>query len=162
MKSFKKILTLVLCAVMLLSALPVGAFSFPVHTQDTIVEEAEYDYLYKYTFDEVAAGKSLASLFTSAASDSNPYGFAYDKYSGINGVSVERYDDEDNYVGNFARFTYGKASGWQGTRFILTKDGTSYTIGNTLSFEFDLRWQGVSDVSKIDYSQVMALLRFRR
>ena len=162
MKSFKKILALVLCVVMLVSALPLGTFAFPVHTQDTIVEEAEYDYFYKYVFDEISEGTALNQWYSKAGADSNPYGFGYDSNGGISGVSMARYDENGNYMGNFVRATYGKTSGWHGTRFVMSKNGKSYTIGNTLSFEFDLRWHGVKDTSKINYSQTMALLRFRR
>ena len=166
MKTFNKVISLFLCALMLIGVLATGVSAFPDNTFESANDEGQYDYFYKYDFDNIATGTALTTIYDKASSSSNPLGFSTSSASvgSLPGKVMEKYDAKGNRDGNYFRMEYNptKTSGWHGARLEMTKNGKSYTIGNTLEAEFDVRWEGVSDTSMINYNQALAFVSFRR
>lgn len=126
---------------------------------------AKDEFFYNYDFDGVPVGTQqeyiYSNIFSATSSLSNPYGFTLDTDAKLNGTVVKHTDGSGNYL----RINYSGTNTDQltGARFrLVDKNGHSYTVAQSVSFEFDLRWQGVSDASLIGDEQVMDLLQFRR
>ena len=123
---------------------------------------AKDEFFYNYDFDGVPVGTQQEYIYSNAVSRlSNPYGFTLDTDAKLNGTVVEHSDG----IGNYLKLNYSGVNTDQltGARFrLVDKNGHSYTVAQSVSFEFDLRWQGVSDTSLIDDEQIMDLLQFRR
>ena len=151
---------------MLVGVLATGVSAFPDNTFDTANDEGQYDYFYKYDFDSIAAGTKLTTFYQSSPASANPLGFNMSAGSvgNLEGTVMEKYDSKNLRDGNYFRMEYNstKTSGWHGVRLEMTKNGKSYTIGNTLEAEFDVRWEGVADTSMINYNQALAFVSFRR
>ncbi|MBQ7293373.1 MAG: metallophosphoesterase, partial [Clostridia bacterium] len=133
---------------------------FKVDLENAYVAKDEF--FYNYDFDGVPVGTQQEYIYSNAVSRlSNPYGFELDTDAKLNGTVVKHSDGSGNYL----RINYSGTNTDQltGARFrLVDKNGHSYTVAQSVSFEFDLRWQGVSDVSLIGDEQSMALLQFRR
>ena len=151
---------------MLVGVLATGVSAFPDNTFESANDEGQYDYFYKYDFDSIAAGTKLTTFYQSSPASANPLGFSMSSGSvgNLEGTVMEKYDSKNLRAGNYFRMEYSstKTSGWHGVRFEMTKNGKSYTIGNTIEADFDIRWEGVADLEKINYNQAIALVSFRR
>ena len=166
MATFKRITALLLCALMIAGSLSLCVSAFPDNTIETANDEGQYDYFYKFDFDSIAAGSALATFFEKSPTTANPFGFGMTSSNtgSMPGTVTEKYEANGVRNGNYLRLEYSEArtSGWDGVRFEMTKNGKSYTIGNMLEVDFDMRWEGVSNLDKLSYTQAIALVSFRR
>ena len=163
MKHFSKVLALLLATLMLVTALPVGAFEFPSRTvSENLENTSNVDYLFKYDFNDRAVTTTSKNIDLPVDSTTSPYGFATEA-GGFTGVVSKRTDDssEGNYY-DVTTPTNMTQSNWKGYMFKFQKDGVSYSVGNTLSFEFDFLWKGSMSDTNAAKGDTIYLLRFRR
>ncbi len=157
--SMKRTVALILCIMMLVTAMPVGVFAFPTNTEDSFATDKTYGYFYKYDFDGLAEGTAMTRIYTGAGADANPYGYKTD--GGFPGTVKTRTDSSGGYQGRYAEVSFSA-----GTRhyavFAHGKDGKSFVMGNTVSTEFDIRWQGVIEGATLAANPSFELLSFKR
>lgn len=156
-KNNKKLLGVIMFVLMLALVVPITALAFPTNTLDGIVSDEEYDYYHRYIFDNVAVDTSNDNSGLPGNALGSPFGFAHESSTPAK-VRVGE-TGKSNYV----RLTYpaDKTGGDVLSNFYMSKDGKSYILGNAVSFEFDIRWQGVTDTTLISDDHVMNLLYAR-
>lgn len=86
MKATKKIISFVLVAIMLASALPAGIISAGAET--ATVQNAD-DVFYDIDFNGISAGSLDTNLKGLVPSDKNPYGFSLGDSGGLKGEIID-------------------------------------------------------------------------
>lgn len=145
MKTMKKAIALLVCAIMIMSACPITVFS--ANTDSVVNAPQTYDvysddYYWKYTFDSATAGYELSGYISKVEdSDSNPYGMSLDGM--LLGTILSHGDGSGNYLG--MRYTN---AGWRGMRLSLVNGNTDLGVANGIETCFRFRWVGTGVVSE--------------
>lgn len=163
MRTMKKALSLLLAVLMLASTLSLCVIS--ASAAETENGTSSGDYLYKFTFDEVAEntvlkdGGSENFVTNLSDADSNPNNFA--NRSSMTGKIIA-----DGKGGNFFRTDYTTPSGygssgdWKGIQLtFVDENGNDYTITGGISIDFKFRWIGGKEVAD---NHSIALVKLRR
>ncbi len=164
--NFKRSLALLLCALMLASAvIPVGAQDLPVRKNDDVDVADEYDYILNLDFDTISKGTKMAKVFSSAPATANPFGYALSGVlsdnNGSFGIIEKRTDTMKNYLEVSVPSQSNQS--WFGMHISLyNKEGKSETIGNSYQVDFDFKWDGVTNTSAIIDGDMLNMLSFRR
>ena len=160
--SMKRTVAFILCLVMLVTAMPLGVFAFPTNTEESIAADAAvekpYGYFYKFDFDWLKENQAVSSIKWAAGDDGNPYGY---KVDGLALVVKSRTDSQGNAQGKYAEVTVA-AGERKFAALAHGKGGKSFVMGNTVSTEFDIRWQGVIEGTTLADNRTFNLLSFRR
>jgi hypothetical protein len=156
MKTMKKALALLLTAVMLLSALPLGIFAAENGTASvasTSAEGSNEQYYYKYTFDDLANVTNQKLALTSLGNtsfNSNPMGLDNDSTAKM---LVDVIADSQDSSNKFLRIDYARieSNPGSGSYFSIRPSlydpdtGIDHFTSEGASVSFKFRWIGTDE-----------------
>ena len=156
MKIMKKALALLLTALMLLPALPIGVFAAENNTANatsTSQESSNEQYYYKYTFDDLATMVNTQTTLTNLGNtsfNSNPMGLANDGGATFYADIVA---DSQNSANKYLRIDYAQIGENPGTgsyycmrpSLYETATEVDHFIGKGVSVGFKFRWIGTDE-----------------
>lgn len=147
MKKLNRMLSLLLCAVMLFTAIPLGIVTAAAETA-AVSETAAKDYYYNLDFDGLNSGAISGGLAKYAEADSNPYGFTTSDTGKLAGQIIDR-GTGDKYLRIDHSWEASATSGsWKSLRLSLNDGTTDHLITNAIETRFKFRWIGTGDVEE--------------